>query len=92
MLAAWYPAPKPLSILTVEIPGAHEFNIVRNALNPSRLAPYPTDVGKAIIGALTKPAKTLGRAPSIPATTTITLALEISGNLVKSLCIPATPT
>src|SRR6266566_3771978 len=50
-------------MLTTATPGAQEFIMPRSAAIPSKLAPYPTDVGTAITGASTRPATTLGRAP-----------------------------
>ncbi|PBE92142.1 hypothetical protein BGU33_02420 [Clostridioides difficile] len=74
------------------MPDAQLFNIASNAAKPPRFAPYPTEVGTAITGTSTSPPSTLARAPSIPATATITLALSILCLLFKGLCIPATPT
>ena len=74
--AAFNPPPKPLSMFTTETFGAQLFNMVRRAEIPWRFAPYPTDVGTAITGQAAKPATTEGSAPSIPATATITLALN----------------
>ncbi len=62
-------------MFTTETPGAQEFSIANNAATPPNDAPYPTEVGSAITGADTRPATTLGNAPSIPAATTITLRL-----------------
>ena len=73
MLAAEYPAPKPLSMFTTVIPGEQLFNIASRAAMPPKLAPYPMLVGTAIMGQLTKPPMTEGYAPSIPATATIAL-------------------
>jgi len=53
---------------------AQELSIPSNAATPLKLAPYPTLVGTAITGALTRPPTTEGNAPSIPATHTITRA------------------
>ena len=36
---AWQPAPKPLSILTTEMPSEHEVSIAKRAVSPPRLAP-----------------------------------------------------
>ena len=41
---------------------------------PPKLAPYPTLVGTAMTGALTRPPMTLASAPSMPATTMMTRA------------------
>src|SRR5438874_1131207 len=89
---ARYPAPNPLSMLTTATPGAHAFIIPRRAAIPSKLAPYPTDVGTAMTGTSTRPATTLGRAPSMPATTTITFAFCKRSRRSRTRCTPATPT
>jgi len=60
-------------MFTTVIPGAQLFSIASRAATPPRLAPYPMLVGTAIIGQLTSPPITEGRAPSIPATATIAL-------------------
>src|SRR5439155_7113323 len=39
---AWCAAPKPLSMLTTDTPGAHELSIARSAAMPPKDAPYPT--------------------------------------------------
>ncbi len=51
--------------------------MVRRADRPWKLAPYPTDVGTAITGASARPAITVPRAPSIPATAIMQFALQI---------------
>ena len=48
--------------------------MARSAAKPWKLAPYPTLVGTAMTGALTSPATTEGRAPSMPAATMTTRA------------------
>src|SRR5689334_14022942 len=90
--AAEYPAPYPLSMLTTEMPGEQLLSIPSSAANPPKLAPYPTLVGTAITGAATRPATTLGSAPSIPATTITTLAFRSCGRQASRRCNPATPT
>ena len=67
-------APNPLSILTTETPLAQLFSMASSGVMPAKLAPYPTLVGTAITGASTRPPTTLGKAPSIPATTITTCA------------------
>ena len=74
------------------MPDAQLFSIVNKAERPLKLAPYPTDVGTAITGTSTNPPTTLGKAPSIPATTINTLASLIIFILFSNLCMPATPT
>lgn len=64
--AARHAAPKPLSILTTPTPGAHPLNIPSNAASPPKLAPYPTEVGTATIGAATSPATALGKSAFHP--------------------------
>ena len=49
-------------------------------------------VGTAITGADASPDTKVGNAPSIPATTTITLAADISGNFDKIRWTPLIPT
>src|SRR6478736_9749434 len=49
-------------------------------------------VGTAITGALTRPATTLGRAPSMPATTMMTRAALRRSRSPSTRCRPATPT
>ena len=66
--------------------------MVRRADRPWKLAPYPTDVGTAITGASARPAITVPRAPSIPATAIMQFALQIRSLWLNSLWIPATPT
>ena len=78
--------------MTTLTPGEQEFSIVNKGARPSKLAPYPTLVGTAMIGISIKPEITEGKAPSIPATTMTTLALFIDSILESSLCRPATPT
>ncbi len=39
IVAARYPAPKPLSMLTTPTPGAQELSIASSAARPARLAP-----------------------------------------------------
>ena len=64
-----------------------EFQTTDEALEyfQQNFAPYPTDVGTAITGTSTRPPTTLGRAPSIPATATITLAFSIISLLLSNL-------
>ena len=66
--------PNPLSMFTTATPFAQLFNMPSSAAMPPKLAPYPTLVGTAITGTLTRPATTLGSAPSMPATTMMTRA------------------
>src|SRR5690625_2697709 len=86
------PAPYPLSILTTATPGAQALSIDSSGARPPNAAPYPTDVGTATTGALTRPATTLGSAPSIPAATTITRARRSRSKWASTRCSPATPT
>src|SRR2546427_12932796 len=69
-------APNPLSMLTTVTPDAQELSMPSRAASPPNEAPYPKLVGTAITGTLTRPHTTLGRAPSIPAPTHITIALS----------------
>lgn len=39
IVAAMYPAPNPLSILTTATPAAHAFSIANNGASPLKLAP-----------------------------------------------------
>src|SRR5439155_458771 len=85
-------APNPLSMFTTVIPDAQEFSIPSSAAIPPKDAPYPTLVGTAMTGTDTSPPTTLGRAPSIPATTMITAALRSASVWVSTRCSPAIPT
>src|SRR5437870_3029790 len=67
-------APNPLSILTTVSPVAQLFSIPSKAASPPKLAPYPMLVGTAITQLSTNPPTTLGKAPSMPATTITTSA------------------
>lgn len=67
-------APNPLSMFTTPMRGEQELSIPRSAAIPPKDAPYPMLVGTAMTGALTRPATTLGSAPSIPAQTMSTSA------------------
>src|SRR5438874_879475 len=78
-------------MLTTDTPGAQELSIARRAAMPPKDAPYPTLVGTAITGRSTRPPITLGSAPSMPATATITLASLSSSRWASSRCKPATP-
>src|SRR5580704_8479600 len=92
IVLATQPAPNPLSIFTTETLDAQLFNIPSRAVIPPKLAPYPALVGTAITGTPTSPATTLGSAPSIPATQTITRASESFPRCSNNRCSPATPT
>ena len=61
--------------MTTLTPLAQLLSMARRADNPSKLAPYPMDVGTAITGLSTSPPTTEASAPSIPAQTTKTFAL-----------------
>ena len=74
MRCARQPAPNPLSIFMTPTPAAQEFSMVNSAASPLKLAPYPRLVGTATTGHSTRPPTTLGKTPSIPATTTMTWA------------------
>ena len=65
------------------MPEAQLLSMVSRAATPWKLVPYPTLVGTAMTGQLTSPPTTLARAPSMPATTTITLACCSSGRRPK---------
>src|SRR5438128_559067 len=67
-------APNPLSMFTTATPDEQLLSIPRNAAIPPKLAPYPILVGTAMTGTQTRPDTTLGKAPSIPATTMMTRA------------------
>src|SRR5580704_2381425 len=89
---ATQPAPNPLSIFTTLTFDAQLFNIPSSAVSPPKLDPYPVLVGTAITGTATNPPTTLGSAPSIPATHTITRASASFFRCSSSRCNPATPT
>ena len=92
IIAARYPAPKPLSMLTTPMPGAQLLSMASSAAIPPKLAPYPTLVGTATIGVSTSPPTTEGSAPSIPATTTSARQCRSLGRWSSSRCKPDTPT
>jgi len=77
-------APNPLSMLTTVTPEAQEFSMASSAASPPNEAPYPTLVGTAMTGTFTRPPTTLGSAPSIPATTMMTLAARRTSVWVRS--------
>src|SRR4029077_1990274 len=77
---------------TTETPGAHELITDSNAVRPSNVAPYPTEVGTATIGLGTSPASTVARDASMPATATITDDSANPSIESRSRCRPATPT
>src|SRR3989338_5973391 len=79
-------------MFTTTTPGEQEFSIVNRGAIPLKDAPYPIDVGTAITGFSINPETTLGKTPSIPATTISTLASDNFSLLLSNLCIPATPT
>jgi hypothetical protein len=81
-----------LSIFTTVTPLPQLLSMASKAASPPKLAPYPTLVGTAMTGRLTRPATTLGSAPSIPATTTSTWARWIASIRPSNRCSPATPT
>ena len=85
-------APNPLSIFTTETLGEQVFNIPSSAATPPNDAPYPTLVGTASTGAFTRPATTVGSAPSIPAQTINTRADCRDCFCASRRWIPATPT
>src|SRR3989338_4721313 len=79
-------------MLTTTTPGLQELSIVNKGAMPLKEAPYPTEVGTAIIGFSIIPETTLGKTPSMPATITSTFASANFSLLLSSLCNPATPT
>ena len=76
MSVAAYAAPNPLSMLTVTTPGEQAVSEDSSAASPSKLAPYPTDVGIETTGRDNRPASTDGSAASIPATVITTRASQ----------------
>src|SRR3989344_1627305 len=79
-------------MFTTTTPGEQELSIVNKGAIPLKEAPYPTDVGTAMIGLPNNPETTLGSTPSIPATITSTFASDIFSLLLNNLCTPAPPT
>ena len=73
--AAANAAPNPLSMFTTVTPEAQLVSIPSSAARPWKAAPYPTDVGTAMMGASTSPPTTLASAPSMPAKTMTTAAV-----------------
>jgi len=59
-MAASWPAPKPLSMLTTATPDVQAFSIASSAASPWNEAPYPMLVGTAMTGASTRPPTTEG--------------------------------
>src|SRR6201994_3339463 len=92
ILAACAAAPNPLSMLTTASPGLHEASMLAAAAGPPAATPNPTLVGTPMAGTLTSPATTLGRAPSMPATTITHSAARRSSSRASSRPSPATPT
>jgi hypothetical protein len=79
-------------MLTAVTPLAQEFTAERSDATPESAAPYPPEVGTAMIGRPTSPATTEKREASMPATTITTCAASISSSRERSLSTPATPT
>jgi len=79
-------------MLTAVTPLAHEVTAERSEEMPSRVAPYPREVGTAMIGRPMSPAMTEKSEASMPATAMTTSAFSISSTRERSLSTPATPT
>ena len=79
-------------MLTAVIPLAHEVTAESSEEIPSREAPYPREVGTAMMGLPTSPAMTEKREASIPATAMTTSAFSISSRRERRRSTPATPT
>ena len=79
-------------MLTAVIPLAHDVTAERREEMPSRAAPYPREVGTAMIGLPTRPATTENIEASMPATAMTTSAFSISSIRDSSRSTPATPT
>ncbi len=67
-------------------------SIESRAAMPPNPVPYPVLVGTAMTGLSTMPPMTLGRAPSMPATTMSTAAEKSFSFFSISRWMPATPT
>ena len=79
-------------MLTAVIPLAQEVTAERSEEIPSSEAPYPRDVGTAMMGRPSRPARTEKRDASIPATAMTTSAFSISSTRERRRITPATPT
>jgi hypothetical protein len=79
-------------MLTAVIPLAHEVTAESNDAMPSSEAPYPRDVGTAMIGRPIRPAMTEKSDASMPATAMTTSAFSISSTREIRRSTPATPT
>ena len=79
-------------MLTAVTPLAHEVSAESNDAIPSREAPYPRDVGTAMMGRPINPAMTEKIDASMPATAMTTLAFSISSTRERRRSTPATPT
>ena len=79
-------------MLTAVTPLAHEVTAESSDAMPSSEAPYPRDVGTAMIGRPIRPAMTEKSDASMPATAMTTFAFSISSTREIRRSTPATPT
>lgn len=79
-------------MLTAVTPLAQELTAERSEARPPNAAPYPREVGTAMMGLPTRPAMTEKSEASMPATARMTSARSISSRRERSRSTPATPT
>jgi hypothetical protein len=79
-------------MLTVVIPLAQDVTAESSEASPWSEAPYPLEVGTAMIGRPTSPATTEKSDASMPATAMTTFAFSISSTRERRRSTPATPT
>jgi hypothetical protein len=79
-------------MLTAVTPLAQELTAERSEARPPNAAPYPREVGTAMMGLPTRPAMTEKREASMPATARMTSARSISSSRESRRRTPATPT
>jgi len=79
-------------MLTAVTPLAHELTAERSEASPPKAAPYPREVGTAMMGRPARPARTENSDASIPAHAMITSQRSISSSRDSRRSTPATPT
>jgi hypothetical protein len=79
-------------MLTAVTPLAQELTAERSEASPPKAAPYPREVGTAMMGFPTRPAMTEKSEASMPATARMTSARSISSRRERRRSTPATPT
>lgn len=79
-------------MLTAVTPLAQELTAERSEASPPKAAPYPREVGTAMMGLPARPASTEKSEASMPATARMTSARSISSRRDIRRSTPATPT